>query len=165
MCQGRTLIWTEMTKDSVFRSLRILQITDLDLAWKVDLIRFRYKYDANPNPHPDNELWMVIQATWEQQRWAPHCHVRKEPLPRARHHTATSERNPCHAQETTLLRQKQTPPTHKTLHCHMVDELLPRARHQTATRETNTCHTRPRLCKWKKQKKTKRETNKQQKKH
>ena len=110
---------------------------------------------------------MVIQATWEQQRWAPHCHVRKEPLPRARHHTATSERNPCHAQETTLPRQKQTPATHKTLHCHMVDELLPRDAQDTKLPRGKQTPATPGqdFASGKNKKKTKRETNKQQKKH
>ena len=105
----------------------------------------------------------------------PHCHVRKEPLPRTlprqketlprtRHHTATSKRNPathktphchikkkpCHAQDTTLPRQKGTPATHKTPHCHVRKEPLPRTRHHTATSERNPCHSRPRLCNWKK---------------
>ena len=66
----------------------------------------------------------------------PHCHVRKEPLPRTlprqketlprtRHHTATSKRNLA---------------THKTPHCHVRKEPLPRTRHHTATSERNPCH-------------------------
>ena len=73
-------------------------------------------------------------------RKTPHCHVRKEPLPRTRDHTATSETNPSHTQDSTLPHGRRTVATRKTPNCHAGNKHLP---HQAKTLQVEKTKRKP----------------------
>ena len=70
------------------------------------------------------------------------CFLRVFSQPWKGHHTATSEKKTCHAQDTTLPRQKGTPATHRRPHCHVRTELLPHQANRKKNKRTQEKNTR-----------------------
>ena len=78
----------------------------------------------------------------------PHCHVRKEPLPRTGDHTATSERNYCHIRQIEKKNKRNTRKKHKK---HQKKQNKKKHTHtQKKTKQNPKKHLKHLKCTWQK---------------